>query len=118
MHLTEEKMLARSAGSRLVPGGTWSEMSTHSFTCRYTHAMLRVSDETRERVQRLAREEFGGISANDAIQRLLEEHWEAAALAAVERYRAENPPGWAAYVAEAEDLSAADAPVADEWLTR
>ncbi|MGB3184609.1 MAG: hypothetical protein WBG36_00225 [Ornithinimicrobium sp.] len=80
--------------------------------------MLRVSDETRERVQRLAREEFGGVSANDAIQRLLDEHWEAAALAAVERYRGDDPQGWANYLAEAEALSAADAPLTDEWLTK
>lgn len=77
--------------------------------------MLRVSDETRERVQRLAREEFGGASADETIQRLLDEHWEAAALAAVERYRADSPQGWAGYLAEAEELAAADAPITDEW---
>lgn len=80
--------------------------------------MLRVSEETRKRVQRLAREEFGGVSADETIRRLLDEHWEAAALVAVERYRAENPEGWADYLAEAEALSAADAPITDEWSTR
>lgn len=34
-----------------------------------------------------AREEFGGASADETIRRLLDAHWEAAALAAVERYR-------------------------------
>lgn len=92
-------------------------MSTRSFTDVYTLGMLRVSDETRERVQHLAREEFGGVSANEAIQRLLDEHWEAAAVAAVERYRGTDPRGWADYLAEADGLSAADAPVTDEWLT-
>ena len=58
------------------------------------------------------------MSANEAIQRLLDEHWEAAALAAVERYRGEDPQGWADYLAEAEALSAAEAPVTDEWSTR
>ncbi len=91
-------------------------MFTGTFTCVYTSVMLRVSDETRERVQHLAREEFGGVSANEAIERLLDEHWEAAALAAVGRYRDDNPQGWAKYLAEAEDLSAADAPVTDEWF--
>lgn len=80
--------------------------------------MLRVSDETRQRVQRLAREEFGGASADEAIRRLLDEHWESAALAAVERYRTENPQGWADYLAEADELSPADAPITDEWSSR
>lgn len=80
--------------------------------------MLRVSDETRERVQRLAREEFGGASADETIRRLLDEHWEAAALAAVERYRADDPQGWAQYLAESEDVAGADAPITDEWIQR
>lgn len=80
--------------------------------------MLRVSDETRERVQRLAREEFGGASADETIRRLLDEHWEAAAVAAVERYRTDNPRGWADYLAETDDLTAADAPTTDEWSPR
>ncbi|GAB3537224.1 hypothetical protein GCM10027403_20780 [Arthrobacter tecti] len=77
--------------------------------------MLRVSSETRERVQRLAREEFGGASADETIRRLLAEHWEAAALAAVEHYREDNPEGWADYLAEAEELAVADAPITNEW---
>ncbi|WGW13819.1 hypothetical protein LWF01_08765 [Saxibacter everestensis] len=77
--------------------------------------MLRVSDDTREQVQRLARDEFGGASADETIRRLLDEHWEAAALAAVERYRIDNPQGWADYLAAAENLAGADAPITDEW---
>lgn len=69
-------------------------------------------------MQRLAREEFGGASADEAVRRLLDEHWEAAALAAVERYRLNDPDGWAGYLAEAEELSAAEAAVADEWSIR
>ncbi len=80
--------------------------------------MLRVSDETRQRVQRLAREEFGGASADEAIRRLLDEHWKTAALAAVERYRTEHPQGWSDYLAEADELAAADAAITDEWSTR
>lgn len=80
--------------------------------------MLRVSDETREQVQRLAREEFGGASADETIRRLLDEHWEAAALAAVEQYRTDNPQGWTDYLAEAEDLAVADAPTTDAWSPR
>lgn len=77
--------------------------------------MLRVSEETRERVRRLAREEFGGASADETIRRLLDEHWEAAALAAVRRYRATDPEGWADYLAEADELAEADAPISDDW---
>lgn len=80
--------------------------------------MLRVSDETRDRVQRLAREEFGGVSADETIRRLLDEHWEAAALSAVERFRVEDPQGWAEYLADADDLAAADTPISDEWSPR
>ncbi len=68
-------------------------------------------------MQRLAREEFGGASADETIRRLLDEHWEAAALMAVERYRAEDPQGWNDYLANADELSAADAPITDEWST-
>lgn len=77
--------------------------------------MLRVSEETRERVRRLAREEFGGASVDETIRRLLDEHWEAAALAAVRRYRATDPEGWAEYLAEADQLAEADAPIGDDW---
>ena len=80
--------------------------------------MLRVSDETRKQVQRLAREEFGGASADETIRRLLDEHWKATALAAVERYRTDNPQGWADYLAEAEELAGPDAPITDEWSPR
>lgn len=66
-------------------------------------------------MQCLAREEFGGASADEAIRRLLDEHWEAAAVAAVERYRAADPQGWADYLAGAGELAAADTPVADDW---
>lgn len=79
--------------------------------------MIRVSDETRQRVKRLGQEEFGGASADETVRRLLNEHWEAAALRAVARYRLADPEGWADYLGEAEELSAADAPVTDEWST-
>jgi hypothetical protein len=77
--------------------------------------MLRVSDETRKRVLRIGQEEFGGASADETVRRLINEHWRAAAVAAVHRYREEDPQGWADYLAEADDLAGADAPVDDEW---
>lgn len=80
--------------------------------------MLRVRDETRQQVQRLAREEFGGASADGTIRRRLGEHGETIALAAVERYRRSHPQGWADYLGEAEDLVGVDAPLTDEWSPR
>jgi hypothetical protein len=77
--------------------------------------MLRVSDETRARVMRIGREEFGGASADETIRRLIDEHWRAAAVAAVQRYRESDPQGWSDYLAEAGELAGADAPVSDGW---
>lgn len=77
--------------------------------------MLRVSDETREQVLRIGREEFGGASADETVRRLVDEHWQAAAIAAVRRYRESDPQGWSDYLAQAEESSSADAPISDEW---
>lgn len=77
--------------------------------------MLRVRDETRERVLRIGREEFGGASADETIRRLIDEHWQASAVAAVHRYRESDPAGWSDYIAEAEETSGADASISDEW---
>lgn len=77
--------------------------------------ILEVSDDIRKRVLRIAREEFGGASADETGRRLMDEHWEAAAIAAVRRYRESDPQGWADYLAEAGKLAGADAPVTDEW---
>jgi hypothetical protein len=70
--------------------------------------MLRVSDETRRAVQRIGREEFDGASADQTVRRLVEEHWQARAVAAVRRYRETDPQGWAEYLSQAEELAAAD----------
>jgi len=77
--------------------------------------MLRVSDETRDRVMRIGREEFDGASADETVRRLIDEHWQAAAIAAVRRYRTVDPQGWADYLGEADDFAHADAPISDEW---
>jgi hypothetical protein len=80
--------------------------------------MLRVSQETRERVQRVAREDFNGVSADEAVRRLLDEHWERMAIAAVQQHRENDPHGWADDLAEADELSSADAPLGDGWEPR
>lgn len=77
--------------------------------------MLRVSNETRERVLRIGSEEFGGASADETVRRLVDEHWQAAAVAAVRRYRESDPQGWAGYLAGAAELAEAEAPIGDEW---
>lgn len=77
--------------------------------------MLRVSDQTRERVLRIGREEFGGLSADETLRRLIDEHWRSTAITAVHQYRESDPQGWADYLAEADYLAGADAPIADEW---
>ena len=80
--------------------------------------MLRVSDQTRERVLRIGREEFDGASADETIRRLVDEHWQSAAAAAVRRFREADPRGWSDYLAEADEFSAADAAISDEWTAR
>lgn len=77
--------------------------------------MLRVSDETRDSVLQIAREDFDGATADETIRRLVEEHWRAKAVAAVERYRAVDPAGWADYLAGAGVAVESDAPVTDGW---
>ncbi len=81
----------------------------------YTRLMLRVSDQTRKEILRIGREEFGGASADETVRRLIDEHWQATAIAAVRRYRESDPQGWSDYLAEAEEAAGADAPVTDEW---
>lgn len=79
-------------------------------------AMLRVSDETRDRILRIGREEFGGASAEETLRRLIDEHWRAKAVAAVQRYRAADPEGWSTYVADADAAGQTDAPITDAWV--
>jgi hypothetical protein len=80
-----------------------------------TTAMLRVSGETKDAVLRVAQEDFGGASADETVQKLLGEHFQAKTIAAVERYRDEDPEGWREYLGEAERMEAAQAPVTDPW---
>lgn len=77
--------------------------------------MMRVSDETRRRIQQIGQDEFGGASADETVRRLIDEHWQAAAVDAVHRYRESDPQGWVDYIAEAEELSDADSPIIDAW---
>lgn len=116
------------AAPRIVPGPSLRERRSTSPTIgvyvnvnevvymAYPGGMLRVSDEIRDRVLRVGQEEFGGASADETVRRLLDEHWQAKAIAAVQRYRDADPQGWADYIAEADELADADARVSDEWV--
>ena len=42
---------------------------------------------------RISREAFGGVSAAEAVRRLINEHSQAKAVAAVQRFREEDPRG-------------------------
>ncbi|HEX5541546.1 MAG TPA: hypothetical protein VFX60_08265 [Micromonospora sp.] len=77
--------------------------------------MMRVSRETRERVLRVAEEDYGGASADEAIRRLLDEHWQAKAIAAMDQFRAEDPEGWAEYLAESHEGQTIEAPITEPW---
>lgn len=80
-----------------------------------TQTTMRVSAETRDRVMQVASSDYGGASADETLQRLLDEHWERRALEAVDRFREEDPDGWAEYLAEADQWDRAQAPVTDPW---
>ncbi|WP_239313952.1 MULTISPECIES: hypothetical protein [unclassified Frankia] len=77
--------------------------------------MMRVSPETRDRVLRVATEDFMGATADEAVRRLLDEHWQLKAVAVMDRFRVQDPDGWADYLVEAEAWSAADASVNQAW---
>jgi hypothetical protein len=78
--------------------------------------MVRLQEATRDDLTRLAAEEFGGVSADEAVRRLLAEHWQVTAVAAMSAYRAADPEGWSEYLAEADRDDRASAPVADPWI--
>lgn len=77
--------------------------------------MIRVDESTRDDLTRVASEDLGGATADEAIRRLLAEHWQMKAIAALDAYRASDPEGWAEYVAEADREDQASASAADPW---
>jgi len=77
--------------------------------------MLRVSERTRDRVMQVAAADFGGATAEETLNRLLDEHWEAQAIAAMDRFRASDPEGWLEYLAEAGRWDEAQTSVVDTW---
>ncbi len=80
--------------------------------------MMRVAPETRERLMKVAAEDFGGVTADEAVVRLLDIYWQTRCVAAVDDYFQHNPEGWAEYLYEAEAWDAMSAPIAEPWDER
>jgi hypothetical protein len=77
--------------------------------------MMRISHETRQRVMKIAAEDFGGITADETVVRLLDVYWQAKCVAAVEHFHQHDPDGWADYIGDAEGWDMASAPVTEPW---
>ncbi|MGC8514031.1 MAG: hypothetical protein ACP5P1_13525 [Acidimicrobiales bacterium] len=56
------------------------------------------------------------MSAYETVRRLIDEHWQGAPVAAVQRYRDSDQRGWYGDLAGAAELAEADAPVSDEQV--
>lgn len=78
---------------------------------------VRLSERTRDRLMQVASQDFGGLSADQALQRLLDEHWERRAVQAMDRLRAEDPDGYAELLGEIEQFDAGlGATPIDPWV--
>lgn len=75
--------------------------------------MMRVSKRTRDLVTAIAREDYGGVPVDEALQRLAREHWQRRAIEAMDRYREENPESWQDYLTETYDLQRLDDEIVD-----
>lgn len=60
-------------------------------------------------------DKYCGVTADEALQLLADEHWERQALAAMERFRREDPAGDAEYMAELGEVDALGAAPLDSW---
>ncbi len=64
---------------------------------------------------KIATEDYGGVTADEALARLADEHWERQAIAAMDRFRREDPAGYTDYLAEMREWDALGAPTLDPW---
>lgn len=78
---------------------------------------VRLDTAVRDELLAVAENDFGGATANEAIRRLIAEHWENKAVAAMDNYRVADPDGWQAYVNDADSFSRQAAPALgdDPW---
>ncbi|MGH7868431.1 MAG: hypothetical protein ACREP9_12605, partial [Candidatus Dormibacteraceae bacterium] len=58
---------------------------------------------------------YGGVNADEVVVRLLDEHWKAKCIAAMEHYRQADPQGWKEYLHEADEWDDISAPPVDPW---
>lgn len=80
--------------------------------------MIRVSEETRDAINKIARDDFGGVSADEALRRLAREHRRALWIEQARRLREEQPEVWQDATAESiglADAVAGDAVANDPW---
>ena len=63
----------------------------------------------------VAADDFAGATVEEALIRLLDEHWEARAIAAMDAFRASDPEGWSEYLAEADQWDQVQTSVGDTW---
>jgi hypothetical protein len=70
--------------------------------------MIRVSKRTRDVIGVIAREDYGGVTLDEALERLAREHWQQRAIGAMDQYRSENPAAWRDYLTEADGIGRLD----------
>lgn len=64
--------------------------------------MIRVKTVTRDRLMALAAADFGGTTADEALQALMDEHWKTMCIAQADRWRTDHPEEWQEYLRESE----------------
>lgn len=69
--------------------------------------MIRVSAETRDVINKIARDDYGGVSADEALRRLAQEHRRALWVAQARQLREHQPEVWGAAAAESIDIAEA-----------
>ncbi len=77
---------------------------------------IRVDSETHENILRVARDDFGGVTADEALRLLILEHRQRHAIEAWDRFREERPEDWEQYLAESDALDRDTAlPAEGDW---
>jgi hypothetical protein len=92
--------------------------STGQYDLRMAVTMIRVSQETRDTINEIARNDYGGVSADEALRRLVREHRRARWVEQARRFREEQPGQWDAAVSEMVELAdgaAGDGLADDPW---
>lgn len=63
---------------------------------------VRVTIDTRNRLNDLLATDYKGMTIDQLVQHLLDEEWKRACLADWDRFRTEDPQGWQEYLREAD----------------